>query len=318
MRMPDARKAPPPPSRRHLPAVLPPSDSDDTPAAWLQRLAGSVHTTATELHGRALGILRDADLTDTGQRKAIAREAAKTINKFAGRITEESRRLDNERKTLNATVGAKVAGDRISEAKQAEWRAVLRGMSREERIATLRAAAAGEMPASDEVIATLLGASSPLLCGFQNDDPAIGMILDEHRHRHASAELTQIADLDFAHNLGAQAAQWLEQYAIELLEGDSNLLRDAQAIERGHRPLSDLSVSEKVARVEAGKDRGQDLRDALHEPAPGEAAAGSGTTPLRLSDVQRFADLSLSEKVALGEQHGGDLQAAIRAAVKER
>jgi hypothetical protein len=273
-----------------------------------------VHVTATELHEKALAILRDPDLTGLGQRKAIARSAAVTINKLQARIAEETRRLENERKTLTAAVGVKAGGERVSEARQAEWRQVLRAMTREERIATLRAAAGGQMAAAEEVIATLLGASSPLLCGFPVGDPAIDIILDEHRQRHAATELTQIAELDASRALAEQALSWLDEYALELLEGDSGLLRDAQAVERGHRPLSDLTTAEKVARIEAGKARGGDLRDALYEPAEGEAAAGSSQAPLSKADVERFAQMPIADKVALGEQHAGDLAAAIRAA----
>jgi hypothetical protein len=316
--MPDpVRKVPPAPSRRNLPHVIPPPDDLDTPASWLQRLAGSVHTMASELHGKALGILKDGDLTATGQAKAIAREAAKTINKFQSRIAEEGRRLDGERKLLKGTITAKTAGDRISEARQAEWRAVLRAMSRDERIDVLRQAAAGEIDAADEIVATVLGASSPMLCGLQSGDPILNLIRDEQVARHAAAEMSQIAELDATTALASQALQWLDGYAVDLLDGDSRLLRDAQAVDKGHRPLSELTVGEKVARMEAGKERGGDLRDALYEPAPGEAAAGSSGTPLHLADVERFARLPLSEKVALGDQHGGDLAAAIRAAAKE-
>ena len=311
-----ARKAPPaPPSRLGLPHVIAPHEGDDTPASWLQRLAGSVHGLAVELHDKALRILRDGDLTAVGQRKAVAKEAARSVNRFAARIAEESRRIDAERKTLNAAVAAKISGDRLSEAKQAEWRAVLRSMSRDERIATLRAAAAGELDAADEVIATLLGASSPLLCGFPAGDPAVDMILDDHRQRHAAAELNQIAELDATEVLAAQAAQWLDQYALELLDGDISLLRDAQAVDRGHRPLSELTVAEKVARIEAGKERGGDLREALYTPAEGEAAAGTAGMPLTDAEVARFAGAPLADKIAAAEAHPADPAAAVRAAL---
>jgi hypothetical protein len=312
--MADVRKIPSPPSRRNLPAVIPPPDDVDTPASWLQRLAASAHTMATELHGKALNVLRDPDLTGSGQRKAIAREAARTINRLQGRIAEEVRRLAGERKTLTATVGAKVAGDRISEARQAEWRQVLRSMSREERIATLRAAASGEMAAGEEVIATLLGASSPLLCGFPVGDPAIDLLLDEHRQRHAATELTQIAELDASQALAEQALGWLDEYAVELLEGDTSLLRDAQATDKGHRPLSDLTSAEKSQRIADAYDAGVTGPDALFRPADGEAQAGSAGSPLSDADIAKFAALPLSRKAKLAELHGSDLQAAIRGA----
>jgi hypothetical protein len=242
-------------------------------------------------------------LTESGQRKALSREVAAEVGKFGKRIREEGKALDRHRRQLQTEIEARVSGDaKLSEARCAEWRQVLRAMSREERIATLRAAAAGKGPAAGEIVATVLGASSPLLLGLGVNDPVIGVIFDEHRQRLAGGEVRTLDELDEVQEIARRAEEWLTAYAGDLLGGEA-ALRDAIAVAQGARSLSELSTAEKVRRATEGIAAGLDPRDALYTPAEGEGSSDA-PKPLTPGDVANFAARPLADKVAAGADGG--------------
>jgi len=311
--MPDARTIPAP-SGRGRPHVMPPLEGDDSPAAWLTRLAASTPRLADELHQQARLVQGDGDLTEQGKAKSLTRAVVSEVRKFQNRLREEAARAAKQRRELDEAVARKAGGDRVPESRQAEWRAVLRGMSRDERVELLRAAAAGEAPASDEIIATVLASPSPLLLGLSGSDPLLDVIASDHRERLAGPEVREIAQLEQAEAIARAAEEWVLDYAASLIGGEA-ALRDAVAVAGGARSLAELSDAQKARRISEAAEAGVTGVDALFRPAEGETT-GTDRPPLTEADVARFAALPLSAKTALATEHADDLAAAIRAAAR--
>ncbi len=310
--MPDAKTIPAP-SSRGRPHVIPPPGGDESPGAWLTRLAASTPQLADELHSQARLVQADGDLTDTGKAKALTRAVVSEVRKFQGRLREESNRAAKVRRELDEVIARKAGGERVPEARQSEWRQVLRAMSRDERVELLRAAAAGDAPASDEIIATVIASPSPLLLGLSYADPVLDVITTQHRERLAGPEVREIAALEQAEAVSREAEAWLLEYAASLIGGDA-ALRDALAVAGGARSLAELSVAQKARRVSEAGEAGVTGVDALFRPAEGETA---GTDKPVLTDdaLAKFAALPTADKLAAGAAHADDPAAAVRAAL---
>lgn len=306
-----AAKIIPAPSSRGRPHVIAPPDGDDSPGAWLARLAAQAPQLADTLHDHARLVQTDGDLTDQGKRKSLTKSVLTEVGKFQRRLREEAARAAKQRRELDERIAAKAGGDKVPEARQAEWRQVLRSMGRDERVELLRAAAAGDAPASDEIIATVLASPSPLLLGLSGSDPLLDVITSEHRERLASAEVREIAALTQAEAVAQAALDWLEGYAGELVGGDA-ALQDALAVAGGARSITELSDAQKARRIAEAAAHGITGPDALFRPTEGETA---GTDKPVLTDdaLAKFAGLPLADKLAAGAAHPDDPAAAVRA-----
>lgn len=309
--MPDATPIPAP-SSRGRPHVIPPHDGDDSPGAWLQRLAASTPKLADELHSQARLVRQDADLTEQGQTKALTRAVVAELRKFQTRLRDEAARAAKQRRELDEVIARKAGGDRVPESRQAEWRQVLRAMGREERVELLRAAAAGEAPASDEILATVLSSPSPLLLGLSGSDPLLDAITTEHRERLAGPEVREIAQLEQAEAIARDAEGWVLDYAAALVGGEA-ALRDAVAVAGGARSITELSDAQKARRISEAAAAGVTGPDALFRPAEGETS-GADKAVLTDDQIAKFAALPTADKLAAGAAHPDDPASAIRAA----
>ncbi len=241
----------PRPSRRGLPPVRGEVPSNDnSAAAWLRRLVVHTADEADSIHQRAVAIHADNDLSDSGKRRRIATDAGAVINKLRARINEEREKASRERSNINERLATRLQnGIKLTDGEKLEWRGILRSLSVEQRRQLLMNASNGVGKASAEIMSVIATASHPLLIGLDANDPLCDIIATAYRSRLAASEVQQLDELNQAETDAITAINWLESYAGEI--AGHTELRDATAVAAGKKPPSKMSVTEKVAAINA-------------------------------------------------------------------
>jgi hypothetical protein len=150
------------------------------------------------------------------------------LGKFRSRVDEEAKRLDKQRRQLDEAITTEAAaGAKLSDARVMEWRAMLRGLPHDELITTLRDAAAGQVPASEEIMATVASCPSPLLLGLGAQDALLFSTTIAEYRALAGPEMLELGSLDQVLADAETAAAWLEGYAAELVGANRTSARPA-------------------------------------------------------------------------------------------
>lgn len=203
-------------------------------------------------------IQSDADLSESGKTKKIAKAVVAAVDKYKSLLVEAIAETSKERKKLEDKIKKHLVDKSIDPGDHVEIRAWLRSLTDEQRHKVLREASTGRIAGGSDIVGAVFSAF-PSLSGFADDDRALALARHEHLSRACPTETQKLAQLDEIEDLAAKAFTFVARSL------DQNAPRGAVTAERQSRtPFGKAKTpAEKSQAITEALSAGKTVADIL-------------------------------------------------------